>query len=131
MLEGAHDAATPEGEEAAVSATAPLNPPVDVREIVEVTVSPATNETLSGFAETEKSVIALTEAAKTSSRPSDLGALEISITPPSFDVPDKAMLEAYAAAGVDRLILRPRPEMDAAALERFAADAGRALKLKA
>ena len=55
MLEGAHDAATPEGEEAAVSATAPLNPPVDVREIVEVTVSPATNETLSGFAETEKS----------------------------------------------------------------------------
>ena len=81
--------------------------------------------------ETEKSVIALTEAAKTSSRPSDLGALEISITPPGFDVPDKAVLQAYAAAGVDRLILRPRPEMDAAALERFAADTGRALRLKA
>jgi len=55
MLDGAHDAASPEGEEAVVSATAPLNPSVDVREIVEVTVSPATNETLSGFAETEKS----------------------------------------------------------------------------
>ena len=55
MLDGAHEAATPEGEEAVVSATAPLNPPVDVREIVEVTVSPARNETLSGFAEMEKS----------------------------------------------------------------------------
>jgi len=32
---------------------------------------------------------------------------------------------------VDRLILRPRPEMNAAALERFAADAGRALRLAA
>ena len=55
MLEGAQDAATPEGEEAVVSATAPLNPPVDVREIVEVAVSPAKNETLVGFAEMEKS----------------------------------------------------------------------------
>jgi hypothetical protein len=35
------------------------------------------------------------------------------------------------AAGVDRLIVRPRPEMDAAALERFAAEAGRALGLRA
>jgi hypothetical protein len=37
------------------------------------------------------------------------------------------VVEAYAAAGVDRLIIRPRPEMDAAGLERFAAEAGRAL----
>jgi len=43
----------------------------------------------------------------------------------------KAMREAYAAAGVDRLILRPRPEMDAAALERFAAETGRTLGLTA
>src|SRR5438552_156782 len=45
---------------------------------------------------------------------------------PSHRGPDGAALNAYAAAGVDRLILRPRPEMDAAALERFAAEAGRA-----
>src|SRR5262245_38071754 len=51
--------------------------------------------------------------------------------PVAGDVPDKATLDAYAAAGVDRLILRPRPEMDAAALERFAAEAGRALGLRA
>ena len=80
-------------------------------------------------AETEKSVIALTEAAKTSARPAELGALEISVTPPGFDMPDEAMLQAYAAAGVDRLILRPRPDMDAAALERFAGETGRALRL--
>ena len=47
-----------------------------------------------------------------------------------LEVPDRATVDAYAAAGVDRLILRPRPEMDASALERFAADAGRALGLK-
>jgi hypothetical protein len=46
-------------------------------------------------------------------------------------VPDQATIDAYAAAGTHRLILRPRPEMDAPALERFAADAGRALGLKA
>ena len=81
-------------------------------------------------AETQNSVAALREAAKKTSRPAALGTLEISITPPGFDVPDKATIEAYAAAGVDRLILRPRPEMDATALERFAADTGRALGLR-
>jgi probable F420-dependent oxidoreductase len=82
------------------------------------------------IAETQKSVAALREAAKKTSRPAALGTLEISITPPGFDVPDKATIEAYAAAGVDRLILRPRPDMDATALERFAADTGRALGLR-
>jgi len=82
------------------------------------------------IAETQKSVAALREAGKKVSRPVELGRLEISITPPGFDVPDKATVDAYAAAGVDRLILRPRPEMDAAALERFATDAGRTLGLK-
>jgi len=38
ILEGAQDAATPEGEEAAASATAPLKPSVEVREIVEAAV---------------------------------------------------------------------------------------------
>jgi probable F420-dependent oxidoreductase len=80
--------------------------------------------------ETRKSVRALAEAGRTSRRPTDLGTLEISVTPPGFDVPDKATVDAYATAGVDRLILRPRAEMDAAALERFAAETGRALSLK-
>jgi probable F420-dependent oxidoreductase len=82
-------------------------------------------------ATTERFVAALADAAKRHPRPAELGRLEISVTPPTLDVPDRAMIDAYAAAGVDRLILRPRPEMDAPALERFAADAGRALGLKA
>jgi alkanesulfonate monooxygenase SsuD/methylene tetrahydromethanopterin reductase-like flavin-dependent oxidoreductase (luciferase family) len=81
--------------------------------------------------ETQKLVAALRVAGQKHSRPADLGRLEISVTPPGYDVPDKAMREAYAAAGVDRLILRPRPEMDAAALERFAAETGRTLGLTA
>ena len=78
---------------------------------------------------TEKFVAALGEAAKRHARPAELGRLQISVTPPDYGVPDRATREAYAAAGVDRLILRPRPEMDAPALERFAADAGRTLGL--
>jgi probable F420-dependent oxidoreductase len=74
--------------------------------------------------ETRKSVSALREAGKKSQRPAELGTLEISVTPPGFDIPDKTMLDAYAAAGVDRLILRPRPDMDASALERFASETG-------
>lgn len=80
---------------------------------------------------TEKFVAALADAAKRHPRPAELGRLEISVTPPSYDVPDRKMLDAYTAAGVDRLILRPRPEMDAPALERFAAETGRALGLPA
>jgi probable F420-dependent oxidoreductase len=81
--------------------------------------------------DTQKVLAALRDTAKKHSRPAELGRLEISITPPGFDVPDKATIDAYAAAGVDRLVLRPRPEMDAAALERFAAEAGRSLGLQA
>jgi len=76
---------------------------------------------------TETFIAALRDTAKRHPRPAELGRLEISVTPPSYGVPDKATLDAYTAAGVDRLILRPRPEMDAPALERFAAEAGRAL----
>jgi len=81
-------------------------------------------------AETQKSLNALRETAKQSPRPADLGPLEISVTPPGYDIPDKAMLDAYTVAGVDRLILRPRPDMDVAALESFVADTGRALGLR-
>ena len=80
---------------------------------------------------TEKFVAALRDTAKRSPRPAELGRLEISVTPPGHGVPDRATVDAYAATGVDRLILRPGPEMDAAALERFAAEAGRALGLPA
>jgi probable F420-dependent oxidoreductase len=78
---------------------------------------------------TEKFVAALRDTAKRHPRPAELGRLEISVTPPGYGVPDKATLDAYAGVGVDRLILRPGPEMDAPALERFAAEAGRALAL--
>jgi probable F420-dependent oxidoreductase len=81
--------------------------------------------------ETQKLMDGLREAGKKHSRPAGLGRLEISVTPPGYDVPDKATRDAYAAAGVDRLILRPRPEMDADALERFALETGRAVGLKA
>ena len=81
-------------------------------------------------AETQKSVSALQDAAKKVSRPVELGRLEISVTPPGYDVPDKATIDAFAAAGVDRLIIRPRPDMDTAALERFATETGRTLGLK-
>jgi probable F420-dependent oxidoreductase len=84
-----------------------------------------------GVDDTQKIVATLRDTAKKHSRPAELGRLEISVTPPGFDIPDTATLDAYAAAGVDRLILRPRPELDAAALERFAAETGRALGLVA
>jgi hypothetical protein len=80
---------------------------------------------------TRKRVSALQEAAKTTKRPAELGPLEISVTPPGYEVPDRATIDAYAQAGVHRLILRPQPTMDAAALERFASETGRALGLAA
>jgi probable F420-dependent oxidoreductase len=81
--------------------------------------------------ETRKFVGALREAGDKHSRPPELGRLEISVTPPGYDVPDKSSVDDYAGAGVDRLILRPQPEMAAPALERFAEDAGRHLGLRA
>jgi len=81
--------------------------------------------------ETQKLVAALRDAGKKHSRPAELGRLEISVTPPGYEVPDTATLDAYAVAGVDRVILRPRPDMDASALERFTAETGRTLGLKA
>jgi hypothetical protein len=78
-------------------------------------------------ATTERFVGALRDAAKKHPRPAELARLEISVTPSTMDVPDAKTVDAYAAAGVDRLIIRPKPDMDTAALERFAADAGRAL----
>jgi probable F420-dependent oxidoreductase len=82
-------------------------------------------------AETRKRVTALKEASGRVKRPEELGPLEVSVTPPGYDVPDKATIEAYAAAGVHRLILRLPPTLDVPALERFAAETGRGLGLAA
>jgi probable F420-dependent oxidoreductase len=80
-------------------------------------------------ATTERFVGALRDTVKKHPRPAELGRLEISVTPASIEVPDAKLVDAYAAAGVDRLILRPKPDMDAAALERFATDAARSLAI--
>jgi probable F420-dependent oxidoreductase len=76
---------------------------------------------------TERFVAALGDAAKKHPRPAELGRLEISVTPASIEVPDAKTVDAYVAAGVDRLIIRPKPDMDAVTLERFALDSARAL----
>jgi hypothetical protein len=55
MLVGEHVVVTPEGFDEADKATLPVNPPLVVMPIVEVALWPATNETLTGFAESEKS----------------------------------------------------------------------------
>lgn len=54
-------------------------------------------------------------------RPSELGPLEISITPPRGDV-DRELARRYADLGVDRLIVRPPHFGDADAYERCVAD---------
>src|SRR2546427_787489 len=61
--------------------------------------------------ETQKLVAGLREAGKKHSRPAGLGRLEISVTPPGYDVLDKTTRDAYAAAGVARLIFRPPPHL--------------------
>jgi hypothetical protein len=40
---------------------------------------------------------------------------------------DSTLVPRYAAVGVDRLVLRPQPTLDAAGLERFVADTARSL----
>jgi probable F420-dependent oxidoreductase len=77
----------------------------------------------------EKVIVALREVGERHSRPAELGRLEISVTPPGYGVPEERARAAYASAGVDRLILRPKPDLDAAALERFAEEASGTLGL--
>ena len=55
MLDGAHDVASPAGDETAVSETVPAKPPLNCREMVELADCPAANERLVGFAAIEKS----------------------------------------------------------------------------
>lgn len=67
----------------------------------------------------------LRNAAKQYERPVELGALEISVTPPG--VVDRTMAERFAAIGVHRLILRQPREVDEPALARFVAEVGETL----
>jgi probable F420-dependent oxidoreductase len=73
-----------------------------------------------------RDIDALQKAAQRFRRPADLGKLEISITPPGYDI-DPATVQRYAAAGVDRLVLRPQPTLDAAGLEQFVTTTARSL----
>src|SRR5438445_13059512 len=61
--------------------------------------------------ETQKFVAALREAGKKHSRPAELGRLEISVTPPGMDLPDKVTHDAYAAIGGAQLIYVPVPDV--------------------
>jgi probable F420-dependent oxidoreductase len=79
--------------------------------------------------QTARDLEALRQAEKRYHRPADLGKLEISITPPSYDV-DQETVKRYAAVGVDRLVLRPQPTLDSAGLEQFVTTTARALNIQ-
>jgi probable F420-dependent oxidoreductase len=73
---------------------------------------------------TARALAGLREAAQQHPRPSQLGALEISITPGRGTGVDRATAERFAALGVHRLILMPSPRLDAAGLERYVDEVG-------
>ena len=64
----------------------------------------------------------LRAAAARYGRPEELGTLEINVTPPG--PVDGELAARYAAAGVERLILRPPADADAQGLERFVVTVG-------
>jgi probable F420-dependent oxidoreductase len=76
--------------------------------------------------QTARDIAALRKAEQRSRRPADLGKLEISITPPGYEI-DQSTVQRYAAVGVDRLVLRPQPTLDAAGLEQFVTTTARTL----
>lgn len=69
---------------------------------------------------TARQLASLREAASRYSRPTTLGELEISVTPPGRV--DAAMVERYAALGVHRLILRLPSDLDEAGLLDYVRD---------
>jgi len=74
-------------------------------------------------------IAALRRAAGEHERPPALGPLEVSVTPPAGRPLDPGTVEAYAAAGVDRLIVIPpgRARKDTAELARWAEETAAAL----
>jgi len=71
-------------------------------------------------------VQALRRVAQQYQRSADLGRLEISVTPPGYELSPE-MAKRYAAVGVDRLVLRPQPTLDAGSLEQFVATTAKTL----
>src|SRR5438477_1116366 len=59
---------------------------------------------------TRRAIDGLRAAAQSTPRPSELGTLDLSITPGRGVSVDTAVCERYAALGVDRLILMPPPK---------------------
>jgi probable F420-dependent oxidoreductase len=72
---------------------------------------------------------ALRETEQHYQRPGALGRLEISVTPPGYDI-EPGTVELYAAIGVDRLILRPQPTLDGTGLEQFIATMAQTLAME-
>jgi alkanesulfonate monooxygenase SsuD/methylene tetrahydromethanopterin reductase-like flavin-dependent oxidoreductase (luciferase family) len=62
-------------------------------------------------------IAGLRAAAEQVERPPELGPLEISVTPRG--AVDRAIWDAYAAVGVDRVIVYPLPLADVGDVERF------------
>jgi len=61
-------------------------------------------------------------------RPAELGRLELSVTPPGYNI-NPGTVERYAAIGVDRLILRPQPTLAEADVEQFIATTAQSLAM--
>jgi probable F420-dependent oxidoreductase len=76
---------------------------------------------------TKRALDGLREAAAQHARPAALGDLEISITPGRGVGVDLAACEAYAALGVQRLIVMPPAALDADGLERYVETVGKEL----
>lgn len=75
-------------------------------------------------AETAAALERLRAAAERYDRPSDLGEIEVSVTPPR--IPDLDTVHRYAEVGVHRLVLQP-PTMDGTAMDELIDLAGNTL----
>jgi hypothetical protein len=78
--------------------------------------------------QTARDIEALREMEQRYQRPTELGRLEVSVTPLGYDI-DSATVERYATIGVDRLILCPQPVLAEADVEPFIATTAQALKI--
>jgi probable F420-dependent oxidoreductase len=74
---------------------------------------------------TAEAITGLRRASERYERPTELGTLEISVTPARMV--GHAMVEQYAALGVHRLILRPPHTLDGPGLEQFVRTVGTSL----
>src|SRR6266540_6453192 len=70
--------------------------------------------------QTAHDIEALREMEQRYPRPAELGRLELSVTPPGYNI-NSGTVERYATIGVDRLILRPQPTLAETDVEQFIA----------